>query len=71
MDKQMDGQTDRLTDRQTDRQTDRLTDKGRFDRTLHNTGVQQKMYSQMTALHLHDNQAHGKWVKEVKKKVSQ
>ena len=67
MDKQMAGQTDRLTDRQTDRQTD----KGRFDRTLHNTGVQQKMYSQMTALHLHDNQAHGKWVKEVKKKVSQ
>ena len=65
MDKQMAGQTDRLTDRQTDRQT-----KGDLIGPSITRGSNKKMYSQMTALHLHDNQAHGKWVKEVKKKVS-
>ena len=61
----MAGQTDRLTDRQTDRQT-----KGDLIGPSITRGSNKKMYSQMTALHLHDNQAHGKWVKEVKKKVS-
>ena len=61
----MDGQTDRLTNRQTDRQT-----KGDLIGPSITWGSNKKMYSQMTSLHLHDNQAHGKWVKEVKKKVS-